>query len=372
VSWREHLQDGLPPRLRPRGHEGSVARLDLNESPFPPDADELRALQHALIGLELNRYPDNRATAVRAALARRWGVAADEILVGNGSIEIVAMLMTAFRRPGARLLLPVPTFDQFGALASLHGYQVVPVPLDDTFQVDERTTLEAIDRHRPALAFFASPNNPTGTCLSPAVLQRLADRMDAAFVVDEAYADFAGQSLVRRAPAAAGLFVMRSLSKVGLAGLRLGALVGPRTAIAEIDRARLPFNVSALSQAAACAALSARTRMGARVSTIVRLRERLAGDLAQIAGVHVYPSDANFLLVRTSADAGELCQDLFARGVAVRDVSGLPALAGCLRITVGTARDNRRCVEALATALAAQRSGTSCSDAGGFAGHLSG
>jgi histidinol-phosphate aminotransferase len=364
VSWREHLQEALPPRLRPRRREAWTARLDLNEGPFPPEADEMRALQHALIGLELNRYPDNDATAVRAALARCWGVAPDEILVGNGSIEIVAMLMMAFRRPGATLLLPVPTFDQYGALASLHGYQVVPVPLDARFQIDERRTLEAIDRHRPTLAFFASPNNPTGNCFSPAVLERLAMHMDAAFVVDEAYADFAGQSLLRRAPAGAGLFVMRSLSKVGLAGLRLGALVGPRAAIAEIDRARLPFNVSALSQAAACAALSFRTRMEARVATIVQLRERLAVELAQLPGLRVYPSDANFILVRVSGDAGELCRDLFTRGVAVRDVSGLPALAGCLRITVGTAQDNRRCVEALATALAAPRSAISCSHAG--------
>jgi histidinol-phosphate aminotransferase len=237
-------------------------------------------------------------------------------------------------------------------LAALHGYRLVPVPLDDRFQIDEPRTLEAIYCHRPALAFFASPNNPTGNCFSPAVLERLARRMDAAFVVDEAYADFAGQSLLRRAPAGGGLFVMRSLSKVGLAGLRLGALVGPRSAIAELDRARLPFNVSALSQAAACAALSFPTRMASRVSTIVRLRQRLAGALARLPGVHVYPSDANFILVRTSADAGELCRDLLARGVAVRDVSPLPALAGCLRITVGSAQDNRRCVLALASALA--------------------
>jgi histidinol-phosphate aminotransferase len=369
VSWREHLQPGLPPRLGPPRRDARIARLDLNEGPFPPEADELRAIQRALTGLELNRYPDNDATALRAALAGRWGVATDEILVGNGSIEIVATLMTAFRRPGARLLLPVPTFDQFGALAALHGYQLVPVPLDYRFQIDEARTAEAIDRHRPALAFFASPNNPTGNCFSAVVLDRLARRMDAAFVVDEAYADFAGQSLLPRALAGTGLFVMRSLSKVGLAGLRLGALVGPRAAIAEIDRARLSFNVSALSQAAACAGLSFPARMEARVATVVRLRRRLAGALARLPGLRVYPSDANFILVRTSGDAGHLCKDLLARGVAVRDVSGLPALAGCLRITVGTARDNRRCLEGLATALAG-RAVPSRSDAGGLAGHL--
>jgi histidinol-phosphate aminotransferase len=351
MTWSQNLQGGLPPHFSPRPHRDSVARLDLNECPFPPEPDELRAMQSSLLGLELNRYPDSSATALREVLAARWQVAPDEMLLGNGSIEIVAMLMTAFRRPGSRLLLPVPTFDQYTALASLHGYQVVPVPLDDRFCIDEPATLEAIARHRPALALFASPNNPTGNCHPPAVLERLAARMDAAFVVDEAYADFAPHSLLRRAPASPGLFVLRSLSKVGLAGLRVGALVGARAAIAEIDRARLPFNLSAVSQAVACTALSFGQRMSTRASTIVRLRQALASDLAQIPGLRVYPSDANFILVRAPREAGKLREHLLASGVAVRDVSAVPGLTGCLRITVGTAQDNRRCVEELADAL---------------------
>jgi histidinol-phosphate aminotransferase len=180
--------------------------------------------------------------------------------------------------------------------------------------------------------------------------------MDAAFVVDEAYADFAPLNLLSRAPVSPGLFVLRSLSKVGLAGLRVGALVGARQAIAEVDRARLPFNLSALSQAAACAALSFGARMDARAAAIVRMRQALASDLAQIPGLLVYPSDANFILVRTPCDAGKLREHLLGRGVAVRDVSAAPALAGCLRITVGTTEDNRRCTDELATALALPRS----------------
>jgi histidinol-phosphate aminotransferase len=352
MSWRQRLQDGLPPPFRPRPHRAAVARLDLNESPFPPEGDELRAMQQALVGLELNRYPDNDATALREALAARWQVEPDEILLGNGSIEIIATLMTAFRRPEPRLLLPAPTFDQYSALASLHGYQVLSVPLDERFQIDERATLEAIVRHRPALALFACPNNPTGNGYPPALLERLAAQMDAAFVVDEAYADFAPRSLLARAPKSPGLFVLRSLSKVGLAGLRIGALVGARAALVEIDRARLPFNVGALSQAVACAALSFGGRIDARASAIVRLRQTLASELARIPGLIVYPSEANFILVRTPGDAGKVRERLLARGVAIRDVSAAPALAGCLRITVGAAEDNHRCVEELAAALA--------------------
>jgi histidinol-phosphate aminotransferase len=328
-----------------------MARLDLNEGVFPPDPDELEAMRDALDDVEFNRYPGDGAPALRAALAAHWKVADDEILAGNGSIEIAAMLMLAFRRPGAKLLLPVPTFEQFGALASLHGYEIVPLALDESFRIDEASAFAAIERHRPALAFFASPNNPTGNAFPPDLLERLAIRMDAAFVVDEAYADYAGyapRSLLSRAPAVPGLFVMRTLSKIGLAGLRLGALIGDKAALAEIDRARLPFNVSVQSQALGCAALRFPERMAARVAAIVRLRQSLAAGLSRLPGLRVYPSDANFLLLRTQGDAAGLCGRLRAREVAVRDVSGLPGLAGCLRITVGTEEENRRVLRALA------------------------
>jgi histidinol-phosphate aminotransferase len=347
MSWRERLADHLPPRLRPRPTGVGLARLDFNEAAVPPSAEELAAYREALVGLELHRYPDDDATALRRALAARWGVAPEELLVGNGSLEVLATLMTAFRRPGARLLYPVPTFDQYAALAALHGFEGLPVPLGAGFQIDEPATLAAIERHRPPLAFFASPNNPTGNRFPGALLERLARRMEGAFVVDEAYADFAGRSLLPGALAVPGLFVLRSLSKLGLAGLRLGVLVGAREAIAELDRARLPFAVGAVTQALGCAALSRPAALDGRVAAIVGLRRTLEADLRQVPGLTVYPSEANFLLVRGSGDAAVLAEGLLARGVAVRDVSTLPGLTGCLRITVGSGDENRRCVEAL-------------------------
>jgi histidinol-phosphate aminotransferase len=331
----------LPPR--PTG--AALARLDFNEAPLPPGPEELSAVREALAAVELNRYPDDAATALRRCMAARWGVAPEEILVGNGSMEVMAILMTASsRRPGARVLFPIPTFDQYATLAALHGFTCVPVPLGPDFQIDEPATAAAIDRERPVLAFFASPNNPTGNSFPAELLERLARRMDGAFVVDEAYADFAGQSLLPGALAVPGLFVMRSLSKLGFAGLRVGALVGAREAIAEIGRARLPFNLGAVAQALGCAALSHPAALDARLSAIVGLRGELEAALRRIPGVTVYPSRTNFLLVR--GDAGML-ERLRARGVMVRDVSALPGLAGCVRISVGTADENRRCVDAL-------------------------
>jgi histidinol-phosphate aminotransferase len=225
--------------------------------------------------------------------------------------------------------------------------------LGDGFALDEGRTADAIRAARPALAFFASPNNPTGNRFDADALCRLAAVTDAVFVVDEAYADFGGGTLIPRLRTAPGLFVMRSLSKIGLAGLRLGALVGSRDALVELDKVRLPWNVNVVSLALGCATLRHPERLERRIRETVALRGALAASLAAVAGLTVYPSDTNFRLVRTPGDAGDVFTALLARGVLVKNVSAPGALSNCLRITVGTALDNERCVRALRAALAA-------------------
>jgi histidinol-phosphate aminotransferase len=294
---------------------------------------------------------------LREALARRWGVEPDEILLGNGSEEIISILTIAFGgaggggEGGARVLYPDPTFNQYEALARAYGAEPVPVPLDEGFRLDERRFADAIAQARPALAFFASPNNPTANRFDADVLCRLAGAMDAAFVIDEAYADFSGQSLIPRIRATPGLFVTRSLSKIGLAGLRLGALLGPRQAIAELDKVRLPWNVNVVSIALACAMLRHPERLEARIRETVALRGDLERSLRAIPELVVYPSDTNFLLVRTPADAGAVFSALLAHGVLVKNVSAPGLLERCLRITVGTALENERCARALRAAI---------------------
>jgi histidinol-phosphate aminotransferase len=231
----------------------------------------------------------------------------------------------------------------------------VPIPLDANFQLDEPRIAQTIDREHPALAIFASPNNPTGNRFDPEVLERLARRMDAAFVVDEAYADFDGRTMLARWRATPGLFVLRSLSKVGLAGLRLGALVGPRDAIAQLDKVRLPWNVSAIAIALGCAALACPGFIERRIRTVVDLRRGFEAQLRQLPGLAVYPSDANFLLVRVPRDASGIARRLARSAVFVKDVSRPGLLDRCLRITVGTAPENERCVAALGAAIDAVR-----------------
>jgi histidinol-phosphate aminotransferase len=356
MSWKEHLREGIAEltALRLFDYDAAgpaLARLDCNELAFAPTPDEMEIFVRALREVAVHRYPDVSGLPLREALARRWGIEPDEILLGSGSVETLAMLMTAFGMCGrgtpGKMLYPDPSFPYYDVLARSHGLVPVAVPLDGNFQLDEASLVRTIDRERPALAIFASPNNPTGNRFDAEVLERLARRTDAAFVVDEAYADFDGRTMLSRFRATPGLCVTRSLSKVGLAGLRLGALVGTREFIAAIDKVRLPWNVSAVAVALGCAALACPDFIERRIRAVVELREGLEAALRTIPGLMVYPSDANFLLVRVPADASQLARRLLQSRVLVKDVSRRGLLERCLRITVGTASENERCVDAL-------------------------
>jgi histidinol-phosphate aminotransferase len=360
VSWKEHLRAGIAElnALRPFDYEAAqpdLARLDCNELAFGPTPEELERFARALATLKLQRYPDMSGRPLREALARRWQVEPDEILLGNGSVELLGLVMTAFgagkRGEPAKLLYPEPSFPYYEVVARTHGLVPVGVPLDSHFQLDERRFVRAIADARPALALFASPNNPSGNRFDPALLVRLARHLDAAFVIDEAYADFAGQTMLPRIGSIPGLFVLRSLSKIGLAGVRLGALVGARDAIAELDKVRPPWNISSLTSAIACTALAYPEPLAQRVRAVVELRQTFESALRQIAGLIVFPSEANFLLVRVPVHPAPILRWLLERGVLVKNVSRPGLLDRCIRISVGTSTENARCVSALRAAL---------------------
>ena len=210
----------------------------------------------------------------------------------------------------------------------------------------------AIERERPALAFIPNPNSPTGNSFNLDALQRLARKMDGLFVVDEAYADFAEQSIIPRIQATPGLFVMRSLSKIGFAALRVGALIGERAAIAELGKVRLPYNVNAVSLAFASCVLADPERLKARIAAIVKLRCELETALRNLDGVEVWPSRANFVLLRTAFPAEVIFHRMLARGIVLRVFTRTPSLARCVRITCGTHAQNARCLNALSDVLA--------------------
>lgn len=342
----------------PADPPGVHVRLDANEA-SPHRSTRVREIvAGALASAALERYPDARARELKARIAQRTGARAEELIVGAGSDEIIAVLLAALARPraGARpvVLATTPTFVMYRVTARVHGYTPVEVPLDASWDLDVGGILRAVEVTRPNVLFIASPNNPTGNRMSDGrVAAILQAARDALVVVDEAYVDYAGESLRSWRARFPNLAVLRTLSKVGFAALRVGWLEGDEGFVREVDKARQPFNVSATSLAAAAAVLSeAWDEVRAHVETVVRERERVASELRRIPGVDVAPSNANFLWIGTPVSAAAVHDALISRGVLVRSFhSAGGRLANRLRVTTGTPAENDRFLSALAAVL---------------------
>ncbi len=336
---------------------GDVVKLDAMENPYTwPDEDIRAAWGEALAAVGVNRYPDPRARAVVERLRTHVGVPAGQSLVlGNGSDELIQLVTLALARPGATVLAPEPTFVMYRMIAAYCGLAFVGVPLAPDFTLDAAAMEAAIDEHDPAVVWLAWPNNPTGNAWPRAGVHRVAERTRGLVVIDEAYQPFAGDSFVGELGDRDNVLVLRTLSKLGLAGLRLGFLCGPPEWLEEIDKLRLPYNVNALTQAGAAFALDHFDRLEQQAATIRRERDALGASLARLAGVTVYPSAANFLLLRVPAGrARALFAALLGEDIRVKCLDGThPALADCLRVTVGTPAENALLAEALERQLAA-------------------
>jgi histidinol-phosphate aminotransferase len=362
-GWRELVRKELRPAQA--YHVPSfpnAIKLDANESPYPLSKTAFEAVA-ATLTRDLHRYPDAGAHELRALLAKRLGVAGDQLLFGNGSDEILALLCGAFGEPRqstkktvkpAGVLYPVPGFVVYRTAALGHGLQPIEVPLGPRFEADEDALLQAVAAEKPNLVFLATPNNPTGTVWPRATIAKLlVQHSDVITVVDEAYLAYAeARSCVDLALAHGHCLVLGTLSKIGLAGLRLGYLIGRAEVIAEVEKVRPPYNLNTLSQRAATVLLRDHAaEIDAHAAQVKSERAQLAEALAQLPGVEVFPSDANFLLVRVP-DATRVWTELAERGVVVRnfDRPGTP-LAGCLRITVGTAEEDAWLLDALRACL---------------------
>ncbi|WP_437321881.1 histidinol-phosphate transaminase [Sorangium sp. So ce385] len=330
-------------------------RLDANESPPLLSAEARAALARAAVPEDWGRYPDARLVELREAIAARCGVEPDEVLPGVGSDEVISILLTALSRPrpgadAASIVTTSPTFVMYKLSARARGMRAVEVPLDAGWDLDVAGLVRAVEFARPSVVFIASPNNPTGALASADRLEAvIAAASDALVIVDEAYIDFAPRdqlALVRKHPNVA---VLRTLSKIGLASLRVGWLVGDRGLVAELDKVRQPYNLPVPSQRAATFALR---ELGGELrraaAFITEERERLARGLTEL-GLSVAPSHANFLWVGTRRPAGEVFEALAARGVLVRSFHAAGGrLAHRLRITVGLREENDRLLAEIA------------------------
>jgi histidinol-phosphate aminotransferase len=313
-------------------------KLDANESPygFP---ETLKTIK----GVKTNRYPDPEAMGLKKLIAKEFGVRPENILQGNGSDELIYYLITTF---GGPVLYPTPTFSMYGIISQALNEKRIEVPLDGEFDLAVKPILSAIRKEKPKLVFLSSPNNPTGNCFSSdRILKIIESASKSIVVVDEAYQPFASaKGFIPMLGDYENLVIMRTLSKIGLAALRVGFLIGSEEIINEVNKVRLPFNLNALSQTVAAKALEKKGLMRRYVKSIILERKKLLKELLDIKGIIVYPSEANFILFKVQ-DADGVYQSLLKKGVLVRNMKG--AVDGCLRVTVGTPEENKIFIRAL-------------------------
>ena len=332
-----------------------LVKLDAMENPFRLPLELQRELGERLGRVAINRYPTTCVADVIAALSAHVELpAACSLMLGNGSDELISLLALACDLPGATILAPLPGFVMYEMSARLQGLGFVGVPLRADFGLDEPAMLAAIERHRPSITYIAYPNNPTATLFDEGAVERVVAAIgaqDGLVVLDEAYQPFSSCSWMGRVGSMPHVLVMRTLSKFGLAGVRLGYLAGPSALIDEIDKVRPPYNVGALNAEATLFALEHADEFARQAALIRAERERVQGELAAMPGVTPFPSEANMILVRVG-NARAAFAGMRRRGVLVKNVEGLhPLLADCLRLTVGTPEENALMLQALRASL---------------------
>jgi len=329
-----------------------MVKVDTMENPFGLSPALKRELGERLAEVALNRYPAERGDVLRAELARYAQMPEGcDIMLGNGSDELISLLTLAADVPGNVVLAPLPGFVMYEMSARLQGLRFVGVPTTADFELDGPAMLAAIREHQPALVWLAYPNNPTANLWDDGVIDAIIEAAPGLVVMDEAYQPFASRDSLARLQRHEHVLLMRTLSKFGLAGVRIGYLMGRAALIKEIDKLRPPFNISVLNCEAALFALEHADEYTRQAAVIRSERDRLLPALADLPGVRPYPSQANMILARVP-DAAAIFAGMKARGVLIKNVSGLhPLLANCLRITVGTPDENQQMLAALTAAL---------------------
>lgn len=329
-------------------------KLDAMENPYHWPAALTGAWLEQLRSAELNRYPDPVATTLSATIRTLYQIPADAgILLGNGSDEIIQLLLMALP-PDSSVLTPIPTFVMYKQISLSLGLNFVGIPLlPDSFELDLPAILTAIIEHQPALVFLAYPNNPTGNLFDRCAIEAIMDAAPGLVILDEAYAPFADASFMGGLVEYPKLLVMRTVSKLGLAGLRLGYIAGHPDIIEQLNKIRLPYNINILTQISANFALSNHAVFDAQTTEICSERCRVLDGLIALNSLTVYPSAANFILFRTPlGNAQSVFDSLKQQGILIKNLSpqgGL--LADCLRVTIGAPEENNAFLRALKIAL---------------------
>lgn len=323
-------------------------KLDANENPYPLPHALKRLVSKRLEAVSLNRYPAPGSPGLRRDFARYYGVDEDMILIGNGSDELIHILLTAVDpHLSGSVMFPTPTFAMYGIIARNSGHNVIEVDLDDRFELDKDAMLEIISEKNPAIIFLSYPNNPTGNCFDRGDIEEILDASGGIVVVDEAYGNFSGKTFLSDLDRWDNLVILRTLSKVGLAALRLGILIGHPLLVHHLNKVRLPYNVNIFSQVVGELFVEHSEDFMELTDKIVAGRKWLYDQLTAIEGIKPYPSDANFILFSCFMGKDDVYARLIERGVLIKNFAHPDILKECMRVTVGTEAENREFIESL-------------------------
>ncbi len=324
-------------------------KLDAMENPFPlPDAIR-REIAASVKDTRVNLYPDPSAKELKKAIASLWKMKPEQMILGNGSDELIQAIILAF---GGPVLVPSPTFAMYEITSRALAQEVVAIPLDRNFDFDPDLILRKAKQGKAKVIFLACPNNPTGNRYTDRAIRKVLGHADAAVVIDEAYYSFSGKTYLPLLNKYPNMIILRTLSKIGFAGLRVGVLTASPTIVNELNKIRLPYNINSLSQTAAVTALKHREVINRQISLLISEREKLYNALSLLRGVTAYPSETNFIMIRTAADANTVHKKLKMAGILVKNLNKPGPMKNCLRVTIGTPEENRAFLRMLKKILA--------------------
>ena len=320
-------------------------KLHANESPYPPEKDIAKLLKECSDDLQINRYPDPDCHKLKQTISGVLGVPADQLIVGNGSDELIQFILQIFCEPGDSITFPDPTFAMYKIIAQGMGINSSAFPLDENWDFEANQFLEFLEECNSKVVFFSYPNNPTGNCFSAKAIKYIIENFQGIVVVDEAYYDFSAKTFIQEMPNNNNLIVLKSLSKIGMAGLRVGYGIAQPELIEQFNKVRLPYNSNSISQLLSEKLLSDFAKIQKQIDNIKAERVRVLENLSEINGITPYPSDSNFILFRSKMDSEQLFKKLAENGILIRNLGAHPRLSNCLRVTIGTREDNDKFLE---------------------------
>ena len=327
-------------------------KLDANESPFDLPVVIRQEIQEKLSRLTFHLYPEPTADELRSSLATYLGLPADWIVIGNGSDELLSYLVQVFSREHSSIFYPTPTFSMYGILAQIAGVSAFGIPLDNNFDLDAEIWQHQLNQKRQNLIFLSYPNNPTGNLFNTKVIDQILEQPNTLVVLDEAYYEFSGRTFLDKIGSNKNLIITRTFSKAyGLASLRCGYLIAHPDIINQINKVRLPYNLNQFTQVCVSSVLQQREMITSKIAMLQYERGIVYEALKNMEGVDPFPTDANFILFRTQSSSSRVHASLLDKGILIRSFEQKEPLIDCLRVTVGTDKQNHEFLSNLAITL---------------------